>query len=117
MWNQLANLEYDRLIGSTLISLDSWRGLCVEVGLEGGYPSITKCKTVCFAPLALSECACMCTLYEKKNVDYIGGGQALSQVFVNIIDLLDSRRAGTQVRTFRSRRKLAEYTKSRDKFL
>lgn len=54
MWNQLANLEYDRLIGSTLISLDSWRGLCVEVGLEGGYPSITKCKTVCFAPLALS---------------------------------------------------------------
>lgn len=58
----------------------------------------------------------MCTLYEKTNVDDIGGGQALSQVFVNIIDLLDSRRAGTQVRTFRSRRKLAEYTKSRDKF-
>ena len=57
----------------------------------------------------------MCTLYEKTNVDDIGGGQALSQVFVNIIDLLDSRRAGTQVRTFKSRRQLAEYSKEHDK--
>lgn len=50
MWKQCTNLEYDRLIGKTLSSLQSWQRLCEEVGLEGGnFGSITKCKMVsCF---------------------------------------------------------------------
>lgn len=44
------NLEYDRLIGQKLTSLESWRGLCMEVGVESGgqLQSIKKCKEVCF---------------------------------------------------------------------
>lgn len=44
------NLEYDRLIGQELTSLESWRRLCVEVGVEGGgqLQSIKKCKEVSF---------------------------------------------------------------------
>lgn len=113
MWSQCVSFEYDYLIGSTLASLESWRLLCVEVGLGADYPSITKCKAVCSVPFRPSPCLSM---YGNGKVDDdYGGGQALSKVSVNIIDLLDSRRAGTQVRTFKSRRQLAEYSKEHDK--
>ena len=44
------NFEYDKLIGNTLSSLQSWQGLCEEVGLGNGvqFGSIRKCKMVCY---------------------------------------------------------------------
>lgn len=38
--------------------------------------------------------------------------QALHNVHVNIIDLLDSRRQGTQVQVFATRQKLVSYTRA-----
>lgn len=50
MWNKCMNIEYDRLIGNTLSSLQSWQRLCGEVGLGNGvqFGSIRKCKMVCY---------------------------------------------------------------------
>lgn len=57
MWNQCMNLEYDRLIGNTLSSLQSWQRLCGEVGLGDGtrFGSIRKCKMVCYLMCFLSQ--------------------------------------------------------------
>ena len=41
--------------------------------------------------------------------------QALHNVHVNIIDLLDSRRQGTQVKVFATRQKLVSYTRATKK--
>lgn len=41
--------------------------------------------------------------------------QALQKVHVNIIDLLDSRRQGTQVKVFATRQKLVSYTQATEK--
>ena len=41
--------------------------------------------------------------------------QALHNVHVNIIDLLDSRRQGTQVKVFATRQKLVSYTQATEK--
>ena len=41
--------------------------------------------------------------------------QALHNVHVNIIDLLDSRRQGTQVKVFATRQKLVSYTQATGK--
>ena len=41
--------------------------------------------------------------------------QALSNIHVNIIDLLDSRRQGTPVKLFKTRQKLVSYTVKTEK--
>lgn len=47
-WNRFVNLEYNRLIGKRdLVTLDDWRELCEQLGLEGPFDSIKKCKKVC----------------------------------------------------------------------
>ena len=49
---------------------------------------------------------------EKDGVDCF---QALSKVYVNLVDLLDCRRTGTKVKTFKSTKELSEYTKRSNK--
>ncbi|MCJ1266101.1 hypothetical protein MMC22_005983 [Lobaria immixta] len=66
--------------------LQKWQNLCRELRVDPIPTSITKCKKVL-----------------KTNVH------------VNIIDLMDSRRWGTVVTTFRSRKALVEYTRSSEK--
>lgn len=45
-WNAYMNSEYDRLIGSRVTSLATWQELCVKVGIEDSFTSITQCKKV-----------------------------------------------------------------------
>lgn len=47
-WTKFVNLEYTRLIGKRdLVTLADWQLLCGQLGLEGPFPSIKRCKKVC----------------------------------------------------------------------
>lgn len=46
-WNKCMACEYDRLIGYCNTNLETWQELCRQVGIEGSFMSITKCKKVC----------------------------------------------------------------------
>ncbi|OJJ97749.1 hypothetical protein ASPACDRAFT_1858473 [Aspergillus aculeatus ATCC 16872] len=85
-WNAFVNIEYDRVIGSRLASLEEWRKLCALFDLPGPFPSITKCK------------------------------QALSTVHVNLVDLIECRQSDTKPKTFTSVAQLAKYTRDTGKF-
>ncbi|KAL5357415.1 hypothetical protein BJX96DRAFT_172499 [Aspergillus floccosus] len=62
MWNRFINLEYDHHFGDNkLAGLADWQELCEELDLEGPFTSIKQCR------------------------------KAVSQVHVNIVDLLESR--------------------------
>ncbi|PKX99330.1 uncharacterized protein P174DRAFT_417013 [Aspergillus novofumigatus IBT 16806] len=61
MWNRCMALEYDRLLGKNLSGLQNWQQLCEEMDLKGPFTSTKQCK------------------------------QALSKVYVNIVDLVDCR--------------------------
>lgn len=105
MWNLCLSEEYDHLIGRDLSNLQNWQRLCEEVGLTGVkemFTSIKKCKMVSFL------------LFFQKR-DCVDRVQALSKVYVNLVDLLDCRRIGTKVKTFRSVGELSAYTKRTDK--
>ena len=41
------NTEYDRILGNNVVYLDDWIELCEELGLDGDFTSIRKCKMVC----------------------------------------------------------------------
>lgn len=45
-WKTCMDLEYDRLIGSRVSSLETWQQLCAKVGITEVFPSINKCKKV-----------------------------------------------------------------------
>lgn len=47
-WRKCVAEEYIRLIGDKFGGLDDWIELCLELGLEGDFGSVTKCKKVCF---------------------------------------------------------------------
>ncbi|PYH78828.1 hypothetical protein BO82DRAFT_341789 [Aspergillus uvarum CBS 121591] len=85
-WNAFVNIEYDRIIGSRLASLDEWRELCELFDLPEPFPSITQCK------------------------------KALSRVHVNLVDLIECRLLGTKPRTFKNVSQLADYTRDTGKF-
>lgn len=115
MWNQCVSEEYDHLIGRDLSNLQNWQRLCEEVGFTGvkeALTSITKCKTVSFLFSFFA-------LHFFYGVEENGGAdcvQALSKVYVNLVDLLDCRRTGTKVKTFKSIKELSEYTKRSNQF-
>lgn len=46
-WNRCVNTEYDRILGNNVVYLDDWIELCEELGLDGDFTSIRKCKMVC----------------------------------------------------------------------
>lgn len=80
--------------------LQKWQNLCHELRVDPIPTSITKCKKVRYGTKG-GETSALIVL--KTNVH------------VNIIDLMDSRRWGTVVTTFRSRKALVEYTRSSEK--
>ncbi|OGE47450.1 hypothetical protein PENARI_c044G00615 [Penicillium arizonense] len=84
-WNKCMACEYDRLIGYCNTNLETWQELCRQVGIEGSFMSITKCK------------------------------KALAGIHVNIIDVLDCWNTDDVPRRFASVRQLAEYTKKTNK--
>lgn len=48
MWNRFVNMEYDQHFGGNKFAgLSDWQRLCEELELEGPFPSIRRCKTVC----------------------------------------------------------------------
>ncbi|TKA78295.1 hypothetical protein B0A49_02051 [Cryomyces minteri] len=61
--------------------LEKWQELCDEVGMEDAPNSITQCK------------------------------KALNSVNVNLVDLINARRAGESVKCFRTRKELVAYTR------
>ncbi|MCJ1281705.1 hypothetical protein MMC26_001027 [Xylographa opegraphella] len=79
--------EYDFHLGSIEVSgkLDAWQRLCKEVGIRKPPASITQCKKV------------------------------LHGVHINLVDLVSSRREGTNVRRFSNAEELRAYTLSEDK--
>ncbi|KAL8715982.1 MAG: hypothetical protein Q9220_000649 [cf. Caloplaca sp. 1 TL-2023] len=74
--------EFELHFGSieTNGKLAGWQMLCQELGLRGDMRSVTQCK------------------------------KALKKIHVNILDMIDARRAGAQVARFPSQRALAQYT-------
>ncbi|KAI4093383.1 MAG: hypothetical protein LQ344_002971 [Seirophora lacunosa] len=80
--------EYEYQFGSIEAGnkLAAWQGLCAELGLSANIPSIVKCK------------------------------KALRRVHVNILDLIDDRRAGRQIETFDSAQALADYTNEHKRY-
>lgn len=92
--------EFDVHVGSTLAEgrLSSWRSLCIEVGIYQPPETIKECKKVYGANSKLLQ---------SPTHDL---HQVLSKVFVNLVDLIDSRRRGTKVSTFRNVNALREYT-------
>ncbi|RAL13508.1 uncharacterized protein BO97DRAFT_469814 [Aspergillus homomorphus CBS 101889] len=85
-WNAFTNIEYDRIIGSSLTSLGSWNELCAMLSLPGPFPSITQCK------------------------------KALSKVYVNLVDVVECRALGIKPKRFKSVAQLASYTRKTGKF-
>ncbi|KAK5011089.1 hypothetical protein LTR60_004831, partial [Cryomyces antarcticus] len=61
--------------------LEKWQELCEEVGVEDVPNSVTQCK------------------------------KALNSVNVNLVDLINARRAGKSVKCFRTRKELVAYTR------
>ncbi|KAL2165125.1 hypothetical protein VTH06DRAFT_421 [Thermothelomyces fergusii] len=78
--------EFEAYFGAG--TLQDWQRLCRDVGLGGDLPSITQCR-------------------KASPADE----QALKKVNINIHDLLDAVKQGTQPQQFPSVRKLAEYTR------
>ena len=80
--------------------LRCWQSLCEELGVEAG-TSIKRCKTV----------------RDSSNTSNTAtdASQALRRIHVNIIDLMDSRRMGTTVRTFRTANQMMAYTRQTGK--
>ncbi|KAL8967310.1 MAG: hypothetical protein Q9197_005500 [Variospora fuerteventurae] len=66
--------------------LAGWQGLCAELGLSHNIPSIKQCR------------------------------KALKRVHVNILDLIDDRRAGRQIERYSSARALADYTNEHKRY-
>ncbi|KAI9870699.1 MAG: hypothetical protein M1830_003907 [Pleopsidium flavum] len=78
--------EFQTHWGTDTSSLEIWQALSAEVGITPAPSSITQCK------------------------------KALSKAHVNIVDLIDCRRAGTAVHRFPSERALRAYTQEMNKF-
>ncbi|PYI09686.1 hypothetical protein BO78DRAFT_308086 [Aspergillus sclerotiicarbonarius CBS 121057] len=86
VWNRCIDMEYDRVMGNHLTGLDDWRRLCEELDLPGPFSSIRQCK------------------------------QALSKVYVNIVDILECRQLGQKPRKFHTLKALIAYTRDSGKF-
>ncbi|PWY94549.1 hypothetical protein BO94DRAFT_563167 [Aspergillus sclerotioniger CBS 115572] len=69
----------------TQSKLENWQALCKELNLDGPIASMTQCR------------------------------KALAKVHVNLVDLIDSRRAGTPVHKFQNVRALRRYTRESGK--
>jgi len=95
--------EFDQHLGTVERSrkLDDWQALCTELGILPVHQSIRQCKKVeLYLPL-----------YPSGKHQDSQRRQALStEVHVNLIDLLDSRRRGTKVKIFKTRAELISYT-------
>ncbi|MCJ1254184.1 hypothetical protein MMC24_001998 [Lignoscripta atroalba] len=80
--------EFDTHVGMIVVddNLNSWQSLCLEVGVSTIPGSITQCK------------------------------KALKKVHVNLVDLIDSRRRGLEVKSFPSYQALRTYTIEQNKF-
>lgn len=88
--------------GGTGEKLASFQRLCQDLSVSPTPASVTQCKKVCH------ECSdgLACFL----NADRLG--QELKKVNVCIIDLIDSRRLGTQVDCFSNSRELQEHIRT-----
>lgn len=99
MWIRCMALEYDRLLGQNLSGLQNWQQLCEELDLKGPFTSIKQCKKVCYAALKV----------ERRDTDLVC--QALSKIYVNIVDLLDCRILKKKPTKFPNLRALEKYTR------
>ncbi|CRL24406.1 unnamed protein product [Penicillium camemberti] len=85
-WNACMNDEYDRLIGYRVANLATWQELCAKVGIDDSFTSINQCK------------------------------KALVRVHINLVDLLDCWNADRTPTRFKSKKALATYTETHNKF-
>ncbi|KAJ5154412.1 uncharacterized protein N7500_009851 [Penicillium coprophilum] len=72
--------EFAIHFGTDATKLENWQALCLELKIQDPIQSITKCR------------------------------KALAKVHVNLVDLIDSRRTGKQVKHFASQKALRKYT-------
>ncbi|OQD88830.1 hypothetical protein PENANT_c003G10601 [Penicillium antarcticum] len=86
-WNLCLACEYDRLIGYSNMHLETWQEICRQVGIEGTFSSINKCK------------------------------KAFAGIHVNIIDVLDCWNTNDVPRRFGNAHELAKYTKTTNRTL
>lgn len=103
-WEIYIQAENDRLARNPAARLESWQQLCVKLGLEAP-PSITKCRKVGHS----------CILLANANEGLPFSCQALSGVFVNIVDVLECWATGERPKKFGNARQLAAYTSRKGK--
>lgn len=95
--------EFITHFGRDASRLENWQSLCEEVGVKRIPDSIAKCRKARNPRGLPSFCQSWLTgrYYCSK---------ALRNFHVNLVDLIDCRRAGTRVHRFSSAQALREYT-------
>jgi hypothetical protein len=104
-WEIHTQLENERLAQNPAARLESWQQLCVKLGLEAP-PSITKSRKVGHSCILLANA--------KEWLTF--SCQALSGVYVNIVDVLECWTTGKCPKKFGNAKQLAAYTNRKGKF-
>lgn len=92
--------EFAIHFGTDATKLENWQALCLELKIQIPIRSIKQCRKVGIIPRRLSS----------SSIFSCWICQALAKVHVNLVDLVDSRRTGKEVKQFASQKALREYT-------
>ncbi|KAF3396045.1 hypothetical protein F1880_006643 [Penicillium rolfsii] len=84
-WSLFLSSEFNFHYASHATKLENWQALCVELGIRHSIESISKCRKV------------------------------LSNIHVNLVDLVNSRRTGQKVKHFPNVATLRNYTRDTNK--
>jgi hypothetical protein len=98
LFNDAIAREFNSLYGEDVNRLDNWQSLCEEVHIDPVPNTIGQCKAVRHALRLRTVQELTCAM------------QAIKGVYVNIVDLVDSRTRGKRVDTFHTLAELSEYS-------
>lgn len=94
---EIFDADWEAHMGSDLGSLARWQDFCRLCSLDIIPDSIPGCMEVCYSPLC----------HDTQLLTRI---QVLAEVLVNIYDLLDSQRTGSDVFVFQDFKEFRKYT-------
>lgn len=104
-WSFFLSSEFNIHYGSHATKLENWQALCIELGICHSIESISKCRKV--GPSDAQPAVLLC--FTKLTA------QALGNIHVNLVDLVNSRRTGQKVEHFPNVTTLRKYTRETNK--
>lgn len=104
-WSHFLSSEFNIHYGSHATKLENWQALCIELGICHSIESISKCRKV-----GSSDAQPVILLCFTKLTS-----QALGNIYVNLVDLVNSRRTGQKVEHFPNVTTLRKYTRETNK--